>query len=337
MTGILHAETRGVAEGWDKIFFSAATAPSSHHLTRMMSASASADEDDDFLDDLLDDFAAPAPASTVSVAASAPSAGHDASSAAENGAAVDDSDAQAEFERQLRLGMEQLLTGFAANNGDDSVTNTVEALLGSLKNTPSIPSATTHATSTSAAKEAPKHFSDLVSDTLSNLNDSSKKVEDQLNDQEAVSGEEDMEAMMKELEEMMGSAEFEDMFSGVMGSLMSRDLLYEPMKDLALKYPEYLDANASTISDDDMTRYRAQEKLIVEILAVYDDPAVTGDEEGARVGVLMQKMQEYGNPPEGVLGDMASLPEGTTAGLPGFPFPGMGGAGGEANPECSVM
>lgn len=44
-----------------------------------------------------------------------------------------------------------------------------------------------------------------------------------------------MEQMMKELEGMMDTGEFEDMFGGLMNQLASKDLLYEPMKDLANK------------------------------------------------------------------------------------------------------
>jgi peroxin-19 len=44
-----------------------------------------------------------------------------------------------------------------------------------------------------------------------------------------------MEQMMKELEQMMGNPEFEGMFGNMMETLMSRDLLYEPIKELASK------------------------------------------------------------------------------------------------------
>ncbi|KAI8822755.1 Pex19 protein [Chytriomyces cf. hyalinus JEL632] len=146
-----------------------------------------------------------------------------------------------------------------------------------------------------------------------------------------------MEAMMKELEEMMGSADFEDMFGNVMSQLMTRDMLYEPMKDLVGKYPEYLDANASTISEEDMSRFRGQQWLIVEILKVYDDPAISGEDEGKRVADLMQQMQEYGNPPEGVLTDLAPGMGVGADGMPAFPFPGMPGGGADGNPDCCIM
>ena len=44
-----------------------------------------------------------------------------------------------------------------------------------------------------------------------------------------------MEQMMKELEGMMETGEFEDMFGGLVNQLASKDLLFEPMKDLASK------------------------------------------------------------------------------------------------------
>jgi hypothetical protein len=44
-----------------------------------------------------------------------------------------------------------------------------------------------------------------------------------------------MDDMMKELEAMMSSQDFENMFGGIMEQLMSKDILYEPMKELAEK------------------------------------------------------------------------------------------------------
>ena len=47
--------------------------------------------------------------------------------------------------------------------------------------------------------------------------------------------EEVMAKMMKELEGLMETGDFENMFSGMMEQLVSRDLLYEPLNDLSLK------------------------------------------------------------------------------------------------------
>jgi hypothetical protein len=44
-----------------------------------------------------------------------------------------------------------------------------------------------------------------------------------------------MENMMKELEHMMDSGEFEKAMDNVMEELFSKDLMYEPMKELSIK------------------------------------------------------------------------------------------------------
>jgi peroxin-19 len=42
-----------------------------------------------------------------------------------------------------------------------------------------------------------------------------------------------MEQMMKELDGLMESGDFEKVFGGFMEQLMSKDVLYEPLKELS--------------------------------------------------------------------------------------------------------
>lgn len=44
-----------------------------------------------------------------------------------------------------------------------------------------------------------------------------------------------MQEMMKQMESLADNGDFQNMLEGMMGQLMSKDLLYEPMKDLAAK------------------------------------------------------------------------------------------------------
>ncbi|KAJ3143177.1 hypothetical protein HK101_003224 [Irineochytrium annulatum] len=113
-----------------------------------------------------------------------------------------------------------------------------------------------------------------------------------------------MESMMAELEKLMGSGDFDSMFEGMMEQIMSKDLLYEPMKDLAAKYPGWLEEHGSTVSAEDLARYKRQSGLVCEILAVYDE-SLGAEEEGKRVVDLMQKMQECGNPPDQIMQELA--------------------------------
>jgi peroxin-19 len=44
-----------------------------------------------------------------------------------------------------------------------------------------------------------------------------------------------MQEMMKQMESLADNGDFQNMLEGMMSQLMSKDLLYEPMKDLAAK------------------------------------------------------------------------------------------------------
>ncbi|KAJ3123966.1 Peroxisome chaperone and import receptor, partial [Physocladia obscura] len=261
-----------------------------------------------------------------------------------NANTVNTNNVDEEFERQLALGMEKLLTGLAAAEAQSpesssgsidstQVKETMDALLGSIgkANQSSVSKSQKLAVASafSSTSDSAFDFHAAISDTLSQLKDSKEKVETELKEN-PTNVPEDMEAMMKELEEMMGSAEFEDMFGDVMGQLMSRDLLYEPMKDLATKYPEYLAENQSSLSRQDYARFESQNAIVSQIIQIYDDPAITGDTEQKRVADLMQKMQELGNPPEGM---MATLAPGFEMGPDGLPKIPAGIPGVEGNPD----
>ncbi|KAJ3017047.1 UNVERIFIED_CONTAM: hypothetical protein HDU68_011881 [Siphonaria sp. JEL0065] len=289
--------------------------------------------EDDFLDDLLDDFDTPPAEPPVVPSIATPT------SKAPVKAAQKDADFESDFEAQLALGMERLLADFSkaaatpnssATDADipptESIKETMEALMGALKNEG------VKAKDTKPKSNKPADFHSAIDDALSQLKESKEKVETELNEQPS-DNPEDIEAMMKELEIMMGSAEFEDMFGNVMGQLMNRDLLYEPMKDLAAKYPEYLQENKDSISAEDYQRFTSQHQIVVHIMKVYDDESVTGDEEQKQVGDLMQKMQELGNPPDGIMQDLTPGMEMGPDGLPKFP----GLSGGDGAPDCSIM
>lgn len=83
-------------------------------------------------------------------------------------------------------------------------------------------------------KKQEKDFQSVISKTLSQIKDGNEAASAQ------IGGDGDaMDAMMKELEGMMNSGDFEDMFGGIMKELVSKELLAEPMLDLAQKVMEF--------------------------------------------------------------------------------------------------
>jgi peroxin-19 len=97
----------------------------------------------------------------------------------------------------------------------------------------------------------------------------------------------------------------------LMHQLLSKEVLYQPMKDIAAKYPQWLIDNEDKLSDGDKERYTKQLQCITELIDIYEnDPT--------NYPVLMdvlQTMQGCGNPPDDIVEELA----------PGMKFGGEGG------------
>ena len=56
----------------------------------------------------------------------------------------------------------------------------------------------------------------------------------------------------------------------MMKTLMSKDVLSEPMGTLKKMYPPWLAENADTLSADEADRYKRQYKIVCKICASFD-------------------------------------------------------------------
>jgi len=101
--------------------------------------------------------------------------------------------------------------------------------------------------------------------------------------------------------------DFCDILSGVIDQLMSKELLYDSMKDLSDRYPSWLEENKNKLSKKEIENYENQYdccKKIVDIFEKYDTNEIS-KEDNKKVSELMQKMQGYGNPPSEILKELA--------------------------------
>ncbi|KAH8088939.1 Pex19-domain-containing protein [Cristinia sonorae] len=156
-----------------------------------------------------------------------------------------------------------------------------------------------------------------------------KESETNLQAESAAGGDDPLEALLSSLGE--GGGETEEELQGILESmmtqLMSKDILYEPLKELHEKFPKYLRDNADKINPDDKKRYDAQQALVTQILAVFDSPSYSDSnpEQGVKVVSLMNEMQSHGSPPAEIMGP---LPPGLDMGADGLP---------KLPDNCSIM
>ena len=129
---------------------------------------------------------------------------------------------------------------------------------------------------------------------------------------------------------------FMPLMQTVMSSILSKDVLYPSLKDVAGRYPAWLDANAASLSTEERERYAKQHKLMVEVCGVFEEEgegAAEGGSRQERVFALMQKMQALGQPPKELVGESDLGLAFDEQGNPRLPA-GLGGASGA---ECVVM
>ena len=104
----------------------------------------------------------------------------------------------------------------------------------------------------------------------------------------------------------------------MMKTLMSKDVLSEPMGTLKKMYPPWLAENADTLSADEADRYKRQYKIVCKICASFD----ANEDDYEKVVRLMTEMQDSGQPPPAIV---KAISPGVEMGADGNPMmPDMG-------------
>merc|ERR1719198_212318 len=83
-------------------------------------------------------------------------------------------------------------------------------------------------------------------------------------------GEEMMNNMMAEFEKLGEKEDFNQVVDGMMRQLLSKELMYEPVKSVCEKYPEWLAIQVESLPTDEYERYGLQYQDFQRIRAVYE-------------------------------------------------------------------
>ncbi|KAI9595529.1 Pex19 protein family-domain-containing protein [Syncephalis fuscata] len=312
------------------------------------------DDLDDLLDDVLDKFQTPnsAPSATAAGKQQVKDTGKTAAPfSSDNVSHEDETDGLMDddlFAKELAEGMEELMRQM--DNGGDFQKD-IEQLLQTMKLDPTaegLNSTTSSKSQQGTAKEdskattttggndgKPQNFQDTITETMNRLKNSSNQAKT-----ESKTAAEDetpdalMAEMMRQMEQLTDSSDFDGIIDGMMNQLMTRDVLYEPMKELAEKYPAYLAENKDKLPDETFKQYEQQHLYVKQIVARFEvvgpSKASNGDEMApidTEISKLMQKMQECGQPPKELLEQMA----------PGMGFDEEGVPNPPDMEQCTIM
>lgn len=231
------------------------------------------------------------------------------------------------------------LTDLMSNLKDDDFQKTLEETLKGLN--------TTDASGGAPASGAAEGEMDVnIAKTLKMLAEAGQKngVEGAEPAAMQAMGEDVMKKVMADFERMGEKEDFQGVVDGMMKQLLSKQIMYDPIKAICDKYPEWLAENQPKLSEEDYLRYGKQYQFIQRICAVYE----TTPDNFERLMELMQDMQECGKPPEEIIRELAPGLEFGTDGMPimpnmgpGFPglpggaMPGIPGMGGQQ--QCCLQ
>ena len=95
------------------------------------------------------------------------------------------------------------------------------------------------------------------------------------------------------LSETENNEEMKSALDEVVKQIVSKDSLYEPMKQLKEAYPKWLEENWQKCSEEEIERYNKQLDMIIEICTLYDSSTDNNDKVFEKLG----KLQELGQPP----------------------------------------
>lgn len=201
-------------------------------------------------------------------------------------------------------------------------------------------------------QEKLKQMADAAQQVLNNPTDlSDQSVDFAASISQAISGlnqgQEHLKAPFNEddLMKMFGAAgagqdgDILPFMQGMMQGLLSKEVLGPSLQDFVEKLPAYLEKNKDTLPKEEVERYENQKKLMEEVLEELnqekdDDSLEVKKDRFSKVLALMQKLQDYGQPPAELVGDVDTPfgfdASGNPSALPTNPDP-------SANQECSVM
>ncbi|KAF8960796.1 Pex19 protein, partial [Flammula alnicola] len=154
-------------------------------------------------------------------------------------------------------------------------------------------------------------FQDKIKQAMDKLKESESKIK-VTSSAGAAANPESLEALLQSLGDLgLGEGgddetELAGFLENMMGQLMSKDVLYEPLKELADGFPSYLEKPPAPISAEDRTRYESQLVCVKKILVVFEKTSYSdaNAEDNKQVVELMSEMQTYGTPPSEIMGPL---------------------------------
>ncbi|CAK9437424.1 uncharacterized protein LODBEIA_P18020 [Lodderomyces beijingensis] len=186
-----------------------------------------------------------------------------------------------------------------------------------------------HRAEVEAEEAKPANFEYVMKETMERLRKSGQDIDSKIQKDPLGSNPEDILTQL--LAGMGGDAslgggdmDMSKLLVEMLEQLSSKDVLYEPIKDLNSKFPKYLEENKDKLEQSKLQNYEKQYAITKDILKIFEssDYSDSNQKQRDEVNSLLESLQELGQPPSELVGDSGDF-------LPGL---GGGSKSGAADP-----
>ncbi|KAI5964424.1 PEX19 [Candida theae] len=180
---------------------------------------------------------------------------------------------------------------------------------------------TNHRSEAESGAQQNANFDYVMKETMERLRKSGEDIDSKIkNDSSGTNPEDILTQLLAGMNESGlggGDMDMSKLLMDMLEQLSSKEVLYEPIKDLNTKFPQYLKDNKDKLSQEQYTNYSKQYDISNEILKVFNSDNYNDSNKAQRdqINALLESLQELGQPPTELVGDSGDF------------LPGFGGAG----------
>ncbi|CAR26549.1 ZYRO0B12408p [Zygosaccharomyces rouxii] len=148
----------------------------------------------------------------------------------------------------------------------------------------------------------PTGFKNVVSKTLERLKENGSKVDHN------IAQEQDQQDVFTQLLNELTNGEgapgsstgeegVDDAILAILNQMSSKQVLYEPMREMHTEFAKWLDANGSKTNEEDLQKYHRQFELVGRVVQVFERPTYTDDHDRQEVTQLLDQLEQLGDTP----------------------------------------
>ncbi|KAI5970685.1 PEX19 [Candida margitis] len=185
---------------------------------------------------------------------------------------------------------------------------------------------TNHRSEAESGAQQTANFDYVMKETMERLRKSGEDIDSKIkNDSSGTNPEDILTQLLAGMNEGGlggGDMDMSKLLIDMLEQLSSKEVLYEPIKDLNNKFPQYLKDNKDKLDEQQYANYTKQYDITNDILKVFEGDNYNDSNKGQRdqINAMLESLQELGQPPVELVGDAGDF-------LPGFGGAGKDGAG----------